>query len=243
MRNFFKWAIKLGLRIILLALIIWIIFFSLRHFFPDTFNNISSKFDNKNRSNLSFRYKVYDFLFKDDDKVNNSGENFSDDRRKVVNFYNQESSVWGYSTSSNYNDKSKLNSEDNYIFINKSDQNIAKNFKFDDKLIDADNINYLNSSTTITGNISLDYLSSPYFLVYLYDKDGNYLYSIFGEGVVDEANNSLKVKIYNNNNLNYYNYVGDGFLVIWSDNLQVEGILITKINIQNSSTSAIDDVN
>lgn len=161
---------------------------------------------------LPFRYRVYNFLFK-----GNGGKtdifDFLKRPKNNNNFYEQGSKVWG-EDSTTTRDKNKLNSEDNYVYLNDSGSEVSNNFKFDDELISGEDINDLNPTTTITGEISLNYLSTPYYYVYLYDKEGNYLYSLLGTGQIDTENNVIKVEIKQNLNFNYNNYYGEGFLVI-----------------------------
>lgn len=239
MRNFFKWAIKLGLRIIIIGLIIWILFFSLKYFFPQSFNFMKNRVNQDKE--LPFRYRVYNFLFK-----GNGGKtdifDFLKRPKNNNNFYEQGSRVWG-EDSTTTRDKNKLNSEDNYVYLNDSGSEVSNNFKFDDELISGEDINDLNPTTTITGEISLNYLSTPYYYVYLYDKEGNYLYSLLGTGQIDTENNTILVEIKQNLNFNYNNYYGEGFLVIWPDNDEVDSILISKINIIPLEVASTSDIN
>lgn len=221
MKVFFKLVFRTGLQIILLGLIIWIVFFSLDYFFPKAFHSID-----KNGQSLPFKYKVYNLFFKGS-PAKESGESLETKQSPT----SKESYVWGYAKQKIRN-KNKLASEDYYIFLNSKNNQLASNFKFDDELIDSEKVNTLAPQTLITGEISLEYLTSPYFNIDLYDAEGNYLYSLLARGLIYADLNLMQVSAVQNLSFNTSHYAGDGFLVIWSDQNDVDSVLITKVKIE-----------
>lgn len=221
MRDFFKFVLKIGLQIFLLLALIWLVFFGINYFYPQAFS-----FFNRAESGekIPFRYKVYNLFFKGSPKTK-VATNTQDKE-----FYEQNGTVWGYGTSTIRN-KNKLKIEDNYIYLNSEDNEVANNFKVDDELVNGESTITIYNNSVIIGDISLGYLATPYFYVDFYNSAGDYLYSVLGHGLIDSRNNIMRISFAQNQNYNSTHYTGSGFIVIWPDNDAVESVVILKIEI------------
>lgn len=238
MKDFVKMLFKKGFMLMLLVFLLWIVFFLINYFYPSVFN-FSSDSDKPYMQNFNkekeipLRFKIYNLFFKN--SIQNplvSIKNNNIDSTSSVYEYKNLPYIWGDEISTNtiiLRDKNKLNMTDYYIYINDENNNITENFKINGNKIKQDEENIFSKGANITGDISSNYLSSYYFSIYIYDANGDFLFSIPASGYFDlKDNDILKISAFNNN---YNNYTGDGFMVIWSDNQEVESILISKIKI------------
>lgn len=242
MKNFFKLIWKWAWKILFLILVIWLILVILNFLYPNTFGFLDKK--RTSRQNyytqevkVPLRYKIYNTFFKG--SINNSFKkynpfNMATSSGDLEKSKTSEPIILGVPpTSLNNKDMTKLNSEDLYIFPNSSQNTVAQNFRFNNLLIKENGINILSPGTIITGEINTHYLVSPYFYIYFYDNEGNYLYNISANGYIDLTNKNLfQITAIYNAGANNNNYKGDGFMVIWTDNPEVESVLISKIIIE-----------
>lgn len=239
MANFFKIMWKTGLKILLLFVLIWLLFFIINFIYPNFFKSLKVKnsYPGENierQESIPLRFKIYNLFFKDAIKNPLRLSNLSSSTKDSIEMPKNLPYVWGYGSSTFIRDKNKLNMEDYYIFPNK-DGSPAQNFKIDGVLVKEKGINNLNKDSIITGEIDTNYLISYYFNIDIYDSKGDYLYSFLGNGYRDfkKDENILNITGMSDKNYDYSisGYKGDGFMVIWSDNNQIENILFTKIKI------------
>ncbi len=217
---------KIGIRVLLVLFIIWLIYFIINFISPKTFDflrnkkpvNTTENFTQE--QNIPFRYRIYNMFFKSrslpPEPIEAKNSSSTNDGPRIIG--------------NNIRDKNKLREDDLYIYPNSRKNNVAKNFRFDDILIKETGKNVLKDNTKITGQITREYLSSLYFMIDIYDKDGNFLYSFPANGSFNTKDDRIfDFSAINKNIYNYYDYKGDGFMVIWSDNPVVESVLIINI--------------
>lgn len=243
MSDFFKTMWKKGIRILFVLVLIWIIFFLINFFYPNFFNFFKSKNylpgqNIEQKETIPLRFRIYNLFFRN--SIQNSfnfknSTNTSSTTEEILAYKNQKNRayIWGSESTTTIRNKNRLNREDLYIYANK-DNSVVEDFKIDGILVKEKGINNFNQNSIITGNIDIGYLSSYYFMVYIYDSNGDFLYNVLGNSYKDIKNqNILNITAINNKNNDLANprYIGDGFMVIWSDNLKVESIFITKIKI------------
>lgn len=245
MRDFFKLMWRRGWKFILIVVVIWLIYFLITFFYPDTFNFTKKKTAYSNNFQtteaIPLRYKIYNFFFNNPalggfsgrNNINNINNNASGTEIIPEENSNNTPYIWGVGTSTSYRDKNRLTPEDLYVFPNTKINAVAQNFRFDDVLLKEGGRNVLKDGTVITGEINTHYLASPFFSIDIYDADGNYIYLIPASGrIMEEDENLLAFSTVHNSGFNYSQYKGEGFLVIWTDNSEVESILISKIIIE-----------
>ncbi len=238
MANFFKIMWKTGLKILLIIIIIWLLFFTINFIYPNFLSSLKVKNSYPGESverqeSIPLRFKIYNLFFKNslknpfELKLSTSSKEDNMEIPKNIPY------VWGQSSSTPIRDKNKLSMEDYYIFPNK-EGSPAQNFKIDGILVKENSINNLSLDSIITGEIDTDYLISYYFNIDIYDLNGNYIYSFLGTGHRDfKEENVLNITGISDKNYDYSNsdYKGNGFMVIWSDNNQIENVLLLKIKI------------
>ena len=239
MKDLVKMLLKKGFMLMILIFLIWLVFFLINYFYPKVFdfsveNNSSYSQTITPEEKIPFRLKIYNLFFKNSlpnplslFKKDNINDGSSTSINKNVSY------IWGNDISSSsviLRDKNKLNPTDYYIYINDENNDIAYDFEINGNKIKKNGENLLPKGANISGNISASYLSSYYFSIYIYDANGNFLFSIPASGYFDLKDTS-DLKIYSTNN-NYSDYAGEGFMVIWTDNQKdVESVLISKIKI------------
>lgn len=242
MSDFFKMMWRKGFKILLVVVLVWIFFFLINFFFPNFFSFLKTKNSLpgqtiEQKETIPLRFRIYNLFFRgslqNPLKINTSTT--SSTTEEIAEYKNKKKApyIWGGDASTTLRDKNRLNAEDLYVYANKSNS-IAQDFKIDGVLVKEKGVNNFTQDSIVTGNISTTYLSSYYFIVYIYDSNGDYLYQMLGNGYKDiKDNNILNITSINNknNDLSDPRYTGDGFMVIWSDNPEVESILITKIKI------------
>ncbi len=242
MSDFFKMMWRKGLKILLIVVLVWILFFLINFFFPNFFNFLNTKNTLPSQSieqkeSIPIRYKIYNMFFKGEGVSkflikNNLNSTASTNTLEIANKKNQPY-IWGDNATYTPRNTFKLNGEDFYIFIN-DDENISKNFEIDNIKIKKNGINNLSDNSIITGQVNVGYLSSYFFKIFIYNSDGDYLYDILANSHKDiKDRDILNITAINNkyNDSSLVKYKGDGFMVIWSDTNEVESILISKIKI------------
>lgn len=243
MKDFFRFLWRKVWGIIFILLFIWLIYFLITFFYPNAFDflrnkNIKSEFSKITeiikQEKTPLKIKIYDFFFNNEtlkgfSKAFSGINNMTSTNTEILG-NNNEPYILGAGTSTTYRNKDILRKEDLYVFPNTKENAVAQNFRFDDILVKEDGANILKDGSAITGEINTHYISTPFFMIDLYDVNGYYIYSISASGrIMPEDENLLTFSSINHNFLNYYGYKGEGFLVIWTDNPEVESVLISKI--------------
>ncbi|MEA4910624.1 hypothetical protein SDC9_07891 [bioreactor metagenome] len=242
MGNFFKLMWRKGWKFILILAVIWLIYFLITFFYPNTFNFLRNKNTSKQtystieQVKIPLRYRIYNFFFNNSNLKGFSGRNnVNPTTTEILQEENVDTGpyVWGTETGATYRNKNFLLAEDLYVYPNIKKNAVAQNFRFDDVLVKEGGNNILKADTVITGEINTHYLNNPFFNIDIYDAAGSYLYSIYASGrILEEDPNLLTFSATNIASYNFYGYKGEGFLAIWTDNPEVESILISKITIE-----------
>jgi hypothetical protein len=250
MQEFFKKMFFTGLKILLFIFIILIIYFLINYFFPHTFDRFRTQNVGSASStvveNQSFGYRMYNLFF--NSKKSNITQNPSSGeivKRKSFWSGDGENTVWGDSSSTTWGsivsdntwgggrsyDKLSIRSGV-FISANTAKSPIQK-MSINNLLINTYNKNILVDGSIMTGNIFTGFQSQYYFNLNIYDIDGNFLFFIPVSSAKDLKNidNSTFYGVYNKN-FNYKNYQGDGYMAIYSDDPNVEGIVLIKILIK-----------
>ena len=100
-------------------------------------------------------------------------------------------------------------------------------------LVNGNNFNYLPDGATINGSIYTGFLDTYYFDAEIYDMGGKFLFSI---PII--LNHDLNTDSFSNfygqykKNLNFSNYKGKAYLIIKSNNKDVSGAVLIKIEIK-----------
>lgn len=251
MKDFFQLMWRKGWKFLLIVALIWILFVIINFFYPGTFSFMRSDkgIPNQNYTSggiitpkITLRERIYNTFFRNSitnsfrrpylSGTSTSGvpEGEIDETGKAI--INEPIILGNPPTSLNNRSLERLNPDDLYVFPNVRKYAVAQNLRFNNLLVKENGINILSDGTIITGEINSNYLMSYYFNIHIYDEEGLYVYSIPANGFIDpEDKNLLKINAINNAALNMSAYKGDGFMVIWSDNPEVDSILLVKVKI------------
>lgn len=240
MKDFFKIMWSRGIKLILVFVVIWAIYFIINFFSPHFFDFLRTKntsTDNSEvKTELPLRFRIYNLFFRSrsvspvisEDTSTSTKENIKKDYWSPNN---NTTYVWGMGTSTARN-TNKLSPTGLYISPNSVKSKVAQNFRFNNLLVKENGINVLSEGTLITGSISTEYLNDYYFNIDIYDSNGDYIFSIPATGSADIKNKNI-LNFYSKytTNSNIFKYKGDGFMVIWSSNRIVESILLVRVKI------------
>jgi len=239
MKNFFALMWRKGWKFILILIIIWLIYFLITFFYPKAFDFVRNKqIENSQTSESSdletkppLRLRIYNTLFNNPALKGLTGLNNASGTE--ISTKNKEPYIWGSEDGSTQRNKNFLKAEDLYVFPNTKVNAVAQNFRFDDVLVKENSENILKDGTIITGEINTHYLSTPFFTIDIYDAEGAFLYAISASGrILEDNENLIAFSAINIASYNFSQYKGEGFLVIWTDNLDVESVLISQITIE-----------
>jgi hypothetical protein len=136
--------------------------------------------------------------------------------------------VWGGDQSGSQNALKGMT----FVYPNTSKSPIRV-MKINSLLVNENNFNYIPDGATISGSIYTGFLSSYYFNADIYDANGAFLFSIPITSSHD-LNTESFANFYGqyNKNLNATNYKGKGYMVIKSDNQNVTGSVLIKIELK-----------
>lgn len=249
MQEFFKKMFYGGLKILLFIFIIWIIYFTINYFSPHAFDAFrTQKKDTTFTSTVekkSFGYKMYDLFFKSKKSTNQNATSTENLTKKSLWNSDGESSVWGKSSSSTWGDGIENNtwgggksydrlSFKSGIFVSANiKKSPVQNMSINNLLINAYSKNILVDGAIINGSVFSNYQSQYYFNINVYDKQGNFLFLIPFSSAKDLRNEDYSTfyGVYNKN-FNYQNYIGEGYMAIFPDDPNIDGIVLIKINIK-----------
>ncbi len=197
--------------------------------------------------------------FELDDENENPEENKRDKNQQVVlGYFGEEQnnrgqtveSLYGiynqsgqetelYWVESKYIDISKLKPEGYYISPNSTNSTTAKNFYFGQRMVMSEAVNDIYIGDIIKGDISIGYLTNAdrFLTIIFYNDQGEKIFKLDNyKSISKRDSNYLEFELAFNPEENFMNkntdYKGAGYMVIWPDFSNVEGLLITKINIK-----------
>lgn len=236
MKDFFKKFFYKGLMIIFILIIIWVIYFIINFIDPTLFNflrakNINQEASSTAQSSQTFGYKIYNMFFKS--KATSKEEIHSSEvaipkKNDRIPFEGGENVVWGE------NRENSLNDLEGMIFIYpNTTKSPIRGMKINSLLVNENNFNYIPNRALITGSVYTGFLNDYYFSAEIYDINGKFLFSL----PITSNHDFNKESFSNffgeyNNNLNYSNYKGKAYLVIKSNNQNVSGSILVKIEIK-----------
>ena len=251
MQEFFKKMFFTGLRILAFIFVIWIIYFTINYFSPHAFDAFRSKSKNDTASTTtdgrpqSFGYKIYDFIFKS--KKSSSQNSTTSENLTKKSLWNNDgvNPVWGENSSNVWGDSAGNNSWgggksydrlsfNSGVFVSANiNRSPVQKMSINNLFINSYSKNILLDGSMISGSIFSSYQSQYYFNINVYDKDGNYLFLIPVSSAKDLSNGDYSTfnGVYNKN-FNYQNYKGDGYMAIFSDDPNIDGIVLIKITIK-----------
>ena len=242
MKNFFiKFLVK-GAYVILIVVVIWIIYFILNFIDPTLFNFLRSNNSKAIATSTvelkpSLGYRIYNMFFKSNstavEEVSSSTASTTPkrsfwDASSTVVWGGGSAQVWGGSEYGSQNALEGLT----FVYPNNSTSPI-RGMKINALLVKENNYNYLPDGGIISGNVYSGFLNSYYFNADIYNANGVFLFSI-----PITSNNDLNTESFPNfygeynKNLNATNYKGKGYMVIKSDNQNVSGSVLVKIDLK-----------
>lgn len=235
-----KFFVK-GAKIILVVVFIWIIYFILNFIDPTLFNFLRS--DNSKtvatttvETQPSLGYKIYNMFFKSNSSAPLESTATSSVNKKrsfwdassIVVWGGKNSNVWGGGQSNSQN------ALEGMTFVNpNTSTSPIKGMRINTLLVNGNIFNYLPNGAIISGAIYTGFLNSYYFNADIYDINGRFLFSI----PITSINNSTTESFSNfsgqyNKNINATEYKGKAYLVIKSNNPNVSGSVLIKIELK-----------
>lgn len=242
MKEFFMKFFVKGAMVILIVIVVWVLYFILNFIDPTLFNflRVSKPTDiatSTVATNESFGYKIYNMFFKSNStapkEISTSTtsitprRSFWDASSKVV-WGGKNSNVWGGGQSNSQN------SLEGMTFVNpNTSTSPIRGMRIANILINENIFNYLPNGAIISGGIYSGFLNTYYFNADIYDVNGSFLFSI----PVTSINNSNTESFSNfsgqyNKNINAINYKGKAYMVIKSNNPNVSGSVLVKIELK-----------
>ncbi len=241
MKDFFLKFFKKGVMIIFIVVIIWIVYFILNFIDPTLFNFLRTNKNNSNQEatsttqkNDSFGYKIYNMFFKS--SATTSKEIASSTVSKP-GFWDTPSTVaWGGGNAEVWGSgqEGSQNALEGMTFVSpNTSKSPIRGMKINALSVNENNFNYLPNGAMISGAIYTGFLDTYYFNADIYDTNGVFLFSIPMTSNHDFNTESFS-NFYGqyNKNLNFSNYTGKAYLIIKSNNQNVSGSVLVKIDIK-----------
>ncbi|MEI6352546.1 MAG: hypothetical protein WCO35_01260 [Candidatus Nomurabacteria bacterium] len=243
MSDFFKKVFYTGFKILIAIAIVWIIYFLFAFLSPNSIDkNNTSKNTNSTTStvvvqkdNRSLGYRIYDALFNNSSKKDNSAAASSSTVKKISKWGSNDASttyVWGSGNSSQvFGGRNIFGGHT--ILIPNIDKSPVQNMMINNFNVNYFSQNDLVNNDYISGLIYSGFQSEYFFYIDLYNKDEKLVFSIPAYSAVDLKNKGF----YNfhatyKDGWNFSKYKGEGYLVIHTNNPDVNGVLVLKVNIK-----------